>query len=78
MNLYLLILTSLLLAHIHTAENCQQVGTSSLAQLSLCKVTNPPPQLEWTINIVLKQDYDWKAANDMKYTYLTLDDQIID
>lgn len=54
------------------------MGSNNLATLSLCKVLSPPPQLQWSINVTLKEDYDWKGPDDVRYLYLTADDQPID
>lgn len=76
MRIYLLFVCALLASSV-AAQNCQQVGGSSLASLALCKIISPPPRLQWAINITLLQDYNWLGADDVKYAYLTLDDQPI-
>lgn len=59
------------------ANNCQQVGSSSLAQLSACTVNTPPPQLKWTLNITLLQDYEWRGAEEVRYFYMNINDEPI-
>jgi len=54
------------------------VGTNDIATLSLCKFITPAPRLQWSINVTLKQDYEWKAVDDIKYIYLTADEQPIE
>jgi hypothetical protein len=44
----------------------------------VCKFITPAPRLQWSINITLKQDYEWKAVDDIQYVYLTADDLPID
>jgi len=73
-----LLLTLVLLVTATLANNCQEVGSNSIASLSLCTITSPPPRLQWSINVTLKVDYDWKGSNDIKYIYLNKDDQPID
>jgi hypothetical protein len=74
MKIYLLLACVLLAANSH---NCQQVGQSSLANLTACAVSSPPPQLKWTINITLLQDYDWRGAEEVRYYYMNMKDEII-
>lgn len=76
MKLYLLILFATLTLSV-LAHNCQQIGQSSLGKLSYCKVSSPAPQLQWSINVTLLEDYDWKANDDVQYLYLTPDDEPI-
>jgi hypothetical protein len=76
MKLYLLALVILLAATVG-AQKCQQVGSSSLGKLATCKLMSPAPRLQWSINITLLQEYDWQAASDVQYAYMTLDDQPI-
>ena len=76
MKIYLLAFV-VLLATIAATQKCQQVGTSSLATLASCKVMSPAPRLQWGINVTLQTDYDWQAAADVQYAYMTLDDQPI-
>ena len=75
MKLYLLILFTL--AIYASAHSCQQVGQSSLGKLTYCKVTTPAPQLQWSINVTLLEDYTWKGSDDVQYVYLTADDESI-
>jgi hypothetical protein len=76
MKIYLLAL-ALILAVAVNAQQCQQVGGSSLGKVASCKIISPPPQLQWAINVTLQQDYNWLGADDVKYAYLTIDDQPI-
>lgn len=76
MKIYLLILWVVLTATVE-AQKCQQLGSSSLAKLGACKVTAPAPRLQWSINVTLLQEYNWLGPDDIKYVYMTLDDQPI-
>ena len=72
MKIYLLAL--LCAVYLASAHPCQQIGSSDLGKLALCQVTSPPPQLRWSINVTLLQDYDWLAVDDVQYAYLTPED----
>lgn len=75
MKIYLLLTCILFLAIAHT---CKEVGSSSLATLSACVISTPPPQLKWAINITLLEDYDWRGPEEIKYYYMKLNDQPIE
>ena len=74
MKIYLLLASILILT---TAHYCSQIGESSLAKLTTCAVTTPAPQLKWTMNITLLEDYEWRGADEVKYFYLTMADEPI-
>ena len=78
MKLNLLLLLLCVTVSLVYAHPCQQVGSSNLAKLALCQITAPPPQMRWTINVTLLQDYDWKGADDVQYVYLTPEDTPIE
>ena len=71
MKIYLLLASILFLTSAHT---CKQVGSSSLATLSACVISTPPPQFKWSINITLLEDYDWRGPEEIKYYYMKLND----
>jgi hypothetical protein len=77
MKIYLLVLAAAL-ACSTLGQNCMQVGGSDLGKLASCKLISPPPQLQWSINVTLQKDYNWLGPEDIKYAYLTIDDQPID
>jgi hypothetical protein len=56
--------------------SCEETISSDIAKLSFCNITNPPPQLKWSVNVTLLKDYDWKAGEDVKYLYLSSNDEI--
>lgn len=74
MKIYLLLASILILT---TAHYCSQIGESSIAKLATCAVTTPAPQLKWTMNITLLEDYEWRGADEVKYFYLTMADEPI-
>ena len=74
MRIYLLLACIIAIAHTHY---CSQLGDSSLAKLSSCVVTTPAPQLKWSMNITLLEDYDWRGAEEVRYFYLTINDEPI-
>ena len=77
MKIYLLTLFLISLSVV-SAQQCQQVGGSDLGTLASCKVISPPPQLQWSMNVTLLDEYNWQGLDDVKYAYLTIDDQPID
>jgi hypothetical protein len=76
MKLYLAVLAVLLA--LSTAHTCQGIGSSHIAKVDFCKVTAPAPQLKWTLNITLLQDYSWRGSDEVKYVYKTSGDKEID
>ena len=76
MKIYLLIL-SLALACSFSSNKCLEAGSSPIGKFSSCKFITGPPQLQWALNVTLTQDYNWQGADDVKYAYLTIDDQPI-
>lgn len=54
MKLYLLALV-ILLATSAQGQKCQQLGDSSIATLSNCKVMSQAPRLQWAVNVTLQQ-----------------------
>ena len=75
MKIYLLTLT--LLLAVASAEKCIEAGSSSIGKFNSCKFISGAPQLQWALNVTLTQDYNWQGADDVKYAYLTIDDQPI-
>lgn len=75
MKIYLLLACILFLGSAHF---CSQVGESSLAKFGTCVITTPPPDLRWSLNITLLADYDWRGADEVKYFYMTMNDELID
>lgn len=75
MKIYLLLIGILLVSV--GCQKCQQLGASSLGKLANCKVTSPAPRLQWSINVTLQQEYSWLGPEDVKYAYMTLNDEPI-
>ena len=74
MKIYLLLLALVLAT---SANKCVEAGHSSIGKLASCKFISGPPQLQWALNVTLTKDFDWQGADDIKYAYLTIDDQPI-
>lgn len=74
MKIYLL---ALVLIFAVSCNKCFEAGHSSIGKFAGCKFISSAPQLQWSVNVTLSQDFNWQGADDIKYAYLTIDDHPI-